>query len=110
MLRDHENLVIQNGSKKAIEDANVNLRKTFKEYQTTNAVVNPSAEEKARRVTLTQDWRAAQRICRDIVTAAFSLFRRMLDGTAKEQWDMIDIEVHSDSTHTDLQGLTVEGP
>jgi len=27
----------------------------------------------------------------------------MLDGTAREQWDMIDIEVHSDSTHTDLQ-------
>ena len=34
----------------------------------------------------------------------------MLDGTAKQQWDMIDTEVHSDSTHTDLQGLTVDGP
>jgi len=110
MLRDHENLMTQNGSKKAIEDAHVNLQKTFKEYQTTNAVVNPSAQEKARRVTLKQDWRAAQKLCRDIATAAFSLFRRMLDGTAKQQWDMIDTEVHSDSTHTDLQGLTVDGP
>jgi len=107
MLRDHENLVIQNGSKKAIEDANVNLRKTLKEYNTANAVVNPSEEETARRVTLKQDWRAAQQKCLDIVTAAFSLFRLMLDGTAREQWDMIDVKVHSDSTHTDLQGLTL---
>ena len=107
MLRDHDKLVIQNGSKKAIEDANVNLRKTLKEYNTANAVVNPSDEETTRRVTLKQDWRAAQQKCLDIVTAAFSLFRFMLDGTAREQWDIIDIEVHSDSTHTDLQGLTL---
>jgi hypothetical protein len=60
MLRDHDKLVIQNGSKKAIEDANVNLRKTLKEYNTANAVVNPSEEETTRRVTLKQDWRAAQ--------------------------------------------------
>jgi hypothetical protein len=112
MLRDHDKLVIQNGSKKAIEDANVNLRKTLKEYNTANAVVNPSEEETARRVTLKQDWRAESSTTKmsDIVTAAFSLFRLMLDGTAREQWDMIDVEVHSDSTHTDLQGLTVEGP
>jgi len=32
-------------SKKAIEDAHVNRRKTFKEYNTANAVVNPSAQE-----------------------------------------------------------------
>jgi len=49
-------------------------------------------------------------VCLNIATAAFSLFRRKLDGTAKQQWDMIDTEVHSDSTHTDLQGLTVDGP
>ena len=42
MLRDHENLMTQNGRKKAIEDAHahVDLRKTFKEYKTANAVVN----------------------------------------------------------------------
>ena len=50
-----------------------------------------------------------KKLCRDIATTAFNLFRRMLDGTAK-QWDMIDTEVHSDSTHTDLKGLTVDGP
>ena len=95
ILRDHENLMTQNGSKKAIEDAHahVDLRKTFQEYKTANAVVNA----------------AQKKLCRNIATAAFSLFRRMLDGTAK-QWDMIDTEVHSDSTHTDLKGLTVDGP
>ena len=97
-------------SKKAIEDAHVNRRKTFKEYNTANAVVNPSAQEIARRVSLKQDWRVAQKVCLNIATAAFSLFRRKLDGTAKQQWDMIDTEVHSNSTHTDLQGLTVDGP
>ena len=45
-----------------------------------------------------------------IVAAAFSLFRCLLGGPAKEQWDMINYEVHSDATHTDLQGLTVRGP
>ena len=42
MLRDHDKLVIQNGSKKAIEDANVDLQKTFKVYKTAHAVVSPS--------------------------------------------------------------------
>jgi len=110
MLRDHENLMIQNGSMKANEDALANRRKTFKGFLTAKAVANPSAQEIARRVTLKQDWRVAQKECLNIVTAAFSLFRCMLDGTAKEQWDIIDTEVHSDSTHTDLQGMTVDGP
>ena len=110
MLRDHENLMIQNGSKKAIEDAHAILQRAYSTYKTTKAVVNPSQESIALRVTQREDWRAAQRIYRDIITAAFSLFRGMLDGTAKEQWDIIDNEVHRDSTHTDLQGLTVEGP
>ena len=63
MLRDHENLMTQNGSKKDIEDAHahVDLRKTFKEYKTANAVVNA----------------AQKKLCRDIATAAFSLFRRL---------------------------------
>jgi hypothetical protein len=110
MLRDHENLMIQNGSKKAIEDAHAILQRAYSTYKTTKAVVNPSQESIALRVTQREDWRTAQRIYRDIITAAFSLFRGMLDGTAKEQWDIIDNEVHRDSTHTDLQGLTVEGP
>ena len=55
MLRDHENLVIQNVSKKAIEDANVDLQKTFKVYKTAHAVVSPSVQEKARIATLKQD-------------------------------------------------------
>jgi hypothetical protein len=109
MLRDHDNLMDQNGSKKAIEDAHADLRQTFKVYKTAFAAVNP-VQERARIATLKQDWRAAQRKCRDIVTSAFSLFRRMLDATAKEQWDIIDTEVHSDDTHTDLKGLTVDGP
>jgi hypothetical protein len=110
MLQDHDNLVTQIGSKKCIQDAEAILRKAISTYKTTKEVVNPTPERIALGVTQKKDWRAAQRTCREITAAAFSLFRRMLDGTAKEQWDMIDNEVHNDSTHTDLQGLTVEGP
>ena len=51
MLRDHDNLVIQNGSVKAIEDANAVLRQAYSTYQTTKAVVNPSQASIALRVT-----------------------------------------------------------
>ena len=110
MLRDHDNLVTQIGSKRCIQDAEVILRKAISTYKTTKAVVNPTPERIALGVTQKKDWRAAQRTCHEITATAFSLFRRMLDGTAREQWDMIDNEVHNDSTHTDLQGLTAGGP
>ena len=110
MLRDHDNLATVNGSKKCIEEANATLRTSYNAYKTTKAVVTPSTTEKALLISQRQEWKDAQLVCRDIAATAFSLFRRMLDGTAKEQWDMIDNEVHRDSTHSDLQGLTVKGP
>ena len=110
MLRDHEYLVTENESKKNISDANAILKTAYTCYKTTKAVVNPNNLTQALLVTQEKDWRSAQKTCRIIVAAAFSLFRRMLAGPAKEQWDMIDNEVHSDATHTDLQGLTVRGP
>ena len=60
MLRDHENLTIQNGSMKAIKDAYAVLREACSNYHTTKAVVNQSQEMIALRVTHREDWRAAQ--------------------------------------------------
>ena len=106
MLRDHENLATVNGSKKCIEEANATLRTAYNAYKPTKAVVTPNPTEKALLISQKKEWTDAQLVCRDIAATAFSLFRRMLDGTAKEQWDMIDNEVHRDITHSDLQGLS----
>ena len=96
--------------KKEIVEANAALRKSYSAYKTTNAVANPNTAMKALLITQKKDWRDAQKVCRGISIGAFSLFRRLLDGTAKEQWDILGNEVHNDVTHTDRQGLTVAGP
>ena len=84
MLQVHNYLVTQNGSKKCIQDAEAILRKAYSTYKTTEAVANPTPERIALGVTQKKDWKAAQQTCCEITTTAFSLFRCMLDGTAKE--------------------------
>ena len=110
MLRDADNLRCLNGSKKEFQDAHADLRKKFNAYRITYQMINPTTAQKALAITQKVAYKEAQAKCREHAVSAFSLFRRMLDGIAKEQWDLIDIEVHTDSIHTDLQGLTVKGP
>jgi hypothetical protein len=88
-VRDHKNnLVTLDGSKKSISSGQKLTKRTYTLYSTTKAVVIPTTEETARLVTQKKEWRVT-RESREISSIAFSLFRRLLDGTAKEQWKMI---------------------
>jgi len=88
-VRDqNDNLVILDGSKKSISISQKLIKRTYTLYSTTKAVVDPTSEETAKLVTQKKDWRVTRK-CREIASTAFSLFRRLLDGTAKEQWEMI---------------------
>jgi hypothetical protein len=57
-------------------------------YSTTKAVVIPTTEETARLVTQEREWRVTRK-CREISSIAFSLWRRLLENTAEQQWEMI---------------------
>ena len=110
MLRDHSSLAIANDSVKDIKDALADRKFAFDKHKPIKVLDDPTREQKALGAKYLKDWGEARKKCKVIAVKAFSLVRRMLDGTAKDQWDIIDDEVHNDSTHTDLQGLTVAGP
>ena len=74
------------------------------------AVANPTPSQTALAATKLKDRKAAREACQLIVTTAFSLFRWLLDGAAKEHRDNLDKEVHHDDSFTALNGSTMRGP
>ena len=85
-VRDqNDNLVVLDGSKRSISIGQKLIKRTYTLYSTTKAVVDPTTEETAKLVTQKKDWRVTRK-CQEIASTAFSLFRRLLDGIAKEQW------------------------
>ena len=100
-----------NGSYTDLQAAQAQFRKAHAAYTATRGVVNnPTPAQVALAATRLEERKAAHKACQVIVTTAFSLFRRLLDGAAKERWDNIDKEVHEDDSHTALDGLTVNKP
>ena len=109
-MKDHENLVELKGSETSIKEAKELVYSKHALFQTTNAVVNPTQSQRALALTRLKDKKDAQLAYFKIVTAAFSLFRRVLAGGAREHWDNIDQEVHGDDTYTALNSATCKGP
>jgi hypothetical protein len=108
-LKDHGNLLSLNGSYTDLLAAQVQFRKAHAAYTATRGAVNhPTPALVALAATLLEERKAAHKTLQVIYTNAFSQFRRLLDGAAKERWDNIDKEVHEDDSHTALDGTTVD--
>jgi hypothetical protein len=111
MLKDHKNLVSLNGSYTALQAAQKQFRQAHAAYTATRRAVNhPTPAQVALAATWLEERKAAHKALQVIYTTAFSLFRRLLDGAAKEYWDNVDKEVHEDDSHTALDGSTVNKP
>jgi len=108
MLKDHESLVSLNGSVPALQAAQKQFRVAHAAYAAIKRPNNPTTAQVALAATRLDERKAAHKALQVIYSTAFSQFRRLLDGAAKERWDNIDKEVHEDDSHTALDGTTVD--